>query len=469
MKKYICSILSAILILVNIIPTMAGTVLQKGEVERYLDEVSRYEMSTVLNPSYSSAGGEWLIMGLARYGTITDEYIVVYKNNLKKHLALCNGVLSKNKYTEYARTVLALTSIEENPADFAGFNILKPLAEFDKIVSMGANEIIYALIAFDSGSYEIPEPKADYTGKKTTRERLIKAILDNQKEDGGWCLAGTKSDTDVTAMAVQALAPYCKKDKKVEDAVMRGLNRLSELQQGDGGYKSIGKENCESNAQVLTALATMNISVDDNRFVKNGNTVIDGLMKYYKGGGFSHFVSSDVNQIATEQALYALTAYYRSISGMNSLFEMCDGITKRALKLEDNKRNETVTVNNNNRSTEKNNKVNKKDKKPTGKGNVGETVKSKRSIETNTIEATSLIKYAKKETVVSEHKEEMSADNSEMVQTERKGAVENNIEKADSNRKEPAVQPVVAAVVILIIAVAGGAILKKVKKSGKAI
>ena len=36
-------------------------------------------------------------------------------------------------------------------------------------------------------------------------------------------------------------------------------------------------QNCESTAQVLTALSEMRIKIDDSRFVKNGKTVYDGL------------------------------------------------------------------------------------------------------------------------------------------------------------------------------------------------
>lgn len=476
MKKYICTILSVILILVNITPTIAGTVWQKSEAEKYLDEISRYEMKAVTKPSYGSSGGEWLIMGLARYGTISDEYILVYKNNLKKHLDSCNGILSKNKYTEYARTVLALTAIGENPENFEGYNLLKPLAEFDRIVSMGANEIIYTLIALDSKSYEIPEPKEDYAGKKTTRERLVNAILDNQKENGGWCLAGTKSDADVTAMAIQALAPYCRGEKKVENAVLRGIDRLSELQLSDGGYKSIGRENCESNAQVLTALSVMSISMNDKRFVKNGYTVIDGLMKYYKSSGFSHFPNGDINQIATEQALYGLTAYYRNISGMNGLFEMSDGITKRVLKNTDE--SEDVTVKNSGKPKTQSNNKGKPDKgnKASSKNNDKKT-KQELNIEKNTIEITSKTQVSEKHTAGLKREQfaEKGIEESgqvtniqESFQTESK---EINEKQSGSYllQKRSDRRPITAAVVLAVAIITGAVVFQKVKKQGKKI
>lgn len=333
--------MTVMLIIVNITYVQAMTVPTQNEITRYLDSIARYELTTIKNPSYGSVGGEWTIMGLARYGTITDNYISLYKSNLAKKLKACDGILSTQKYTEYARVVIALTSIEENPGNYGGYNLLKPLAEFDKVTAQGANGVVYTLIALDCGDYDIPKPGNDYKGKITTRDELVNIILNKQLEDGGWSFMGTKSDTDMTAMVIQALAPYYYKDEKVKKAVDRGLDRLGELQQKDGGYKTGKLENCESTAQVLTALSVMNIGIEDHRFVKDGKTIIDGMMKYYRNGGFSHLPDGDVNQMATDQAMYAMTAYYRSISGMNGLYKMKDGMTRRELKEEKTSENAT--------------------------------------------------------------------------------------------------------------------------------
>lgn len=332
-KKVVC-ILAMLLTIVNITPVNAKTVLTKEQTENYLYDIAYYEQSHITNPSYGSIGGEWMVMGLARYGAITDKTLSAYKSNLKGQLKSCNGELSSRKYTEYARVVIALTAIEENPENFGGYDLLKPLAEYDKLVSQGLNGVIYGLIALDCGGYEEPKPDRDYSGTVTTRDKLVQTILNSQKSDGGWNFSGTKSDTDMTAMVIQALAPYYK-EEKVKKAVDRGLNRLGELQQKDGSFCSGSTKNCESTAQVLTALSVMNISVRDERFVKDNHTVLDGLMQYYKNGGFSHLPGGSVNQMATEQGMYALTAYYRSIAGMNGLFQMKDGMSRKHIEIKE--------------------------------------------------------------------------------------------------------------------------------------
>ena len=102
-------------------------------------------------------------------------------------------------------------AIGVNPADVNGYNLLYPLADFNQVNWQGINGTIYALIALDSNNYEIPKLTETDLQKglvQTTREKLIAHILQNQLEDGGWTLSGTESDADMTAMAIQALAPY---------------------------------------------------------------------------------------------------------------------------------------------------------------------------------------------------------------------------------------------------------------------
>lgn len=312
----ICSIVFAA-------PIQGKTVLTKEQTADYLDKISEYEMNKVVTPSYGSVGGEWLIMGLARYGTLTENYRNIYLNNLKTEVEKCKGVLSEKKYTEYARVVLALTSLEKDPTDFAGYNLLRPLVELDNVIKNGLNGVTFSLIAFDCGNYDIPDAVEEYTGKKVTREKLISILLNAQLEDGGWAYLGSKSDVDMTAMAVQALGKYYHQGK-VKVALDKAVKWLSSKQNASGAFSGGGSENCESTAQVLTAITILGIEVSDSRFVKNDNTILDGLLQYYKDGGFKHTDNSLVNQISTEQAMYGLAAYYRSLTDENSLYDMGD-------------------------------------------------------------------------------------------------------------------------------------------------
>ena len=125
-------------------PTQGKTILTKEQTEKYLNKISAYEIDKVSNPTYGSVGGEWLILGLARYGSLTEEYLNLYLNNLETEVKKCNGILSEKKYTEYARVVLALTAVDVSPNHFAGYDLLSPLAELDNVVRMGMNSVAFS-------------------------------------------------------------------------------------------------------------------------------------------------------------------------------------------------------------------------------------------------------------------------------------------------------------------------------------
>ncbi|MFQ7103154.1 MAG: hypothetical protein ACLRQA_08925, partial [Anaerovoracaceae bacterium] len=143
---------------------------------------------------------------------------------------------------------------------------------------------------------------------------------------GGWALSGTAADPDITAMAIQSLAPYYDSDADVKEAVDKAVEKLSQIQKSDGGFASWGTVNSESCAQVIVALTALGIDPDeDERFIKNGRSVVDAMMTFaVDGGGFRHVSSGSVNGMATEQAYYALAAYDRFLQGKTSLYDMTD-------------------------------------------------------------------------------------------------------------------------------------------------
>ena len=265
-------------------------------------------------------GSEWLVIALARSGRdVPDSYY----DSVVKAVQSAKGQLSDKKSTEYARTILALTAIGKDPTGVGGYDLLAGLADMDDVTYQGINGAIFALLALDSGKYDVPA--AAEGGTQVTRDGLVAYILAQQLSDGGWALSGTSADPDVTAMALQALAPYRTGDETVDAAVDKGVQLLSDMQLSDGGYSSWGTLNSESCAQVLIALAALGIDpVSDSRFVKNGLTVLDALLAYAVSGGFRHTADGEADAIATEQALCALTAYARLLDGKTALYDMTD-------------------------------------------------------------------------------------------------------------------------------------------------
>lgn len=293
------------------------------KVAEKLDSTGDYLLSLGI-PGVGSVGGEWRVLGLARAGKITSELSDGYYSSLVSYVKENGSAkLDSRKSTENSRVILALSAIGKDATDVAGYNLLEPLADFDFVTWQGLNGPVFALIAFDTYNYEIPTAADGAT--QTTRENLINYILESQLENGGWTFFGSTADPDMTGMTIQALAPYYNKNADVKNAVDKALDVLSSSQQDNGGFASWGTVNVESCAQVLTALSSLGINADtDKRFIKNGNTLVDAIMDFSVENGFAHVKDSGYNQMATEQAYYALVSYNRVKNGKTSLYDMSD-------------------------------------------------------------------------------------------------------------------------------------------------
>lgn len=298
-------------------PSAADTVASK------IDEVSKHLVSQDL-PTVSSVGGEWTVIGLARADKITDEIANGYYENAVKYVEEAGSAkLHSTKSTDNSRVILALTAIGKDVTNIASFNLLEPLADMDYVTKQGINGPIFALIALDSGDYEIPQTDA---ANKTTREKLVQTILDAQVANGGWAFFGSTADPDMTGMAIQALAPYYSTNNDVKEAVDKALTVMSNAQKDDGGFASWGSVNSESCAQILVALTSLGIDpTKDERFIKNGNTLIDAMMNFSAENGFGH-INTTYNQMATEQGFYAFVSFDRLVNGKTSLYNMTDRI-----------------------------------------------------------------------------------------------------------------------------------------------
>ena len=269
-------------------------------------------------PGVGSIGGEWMTIGLARSGRdVPSDYYDAVVDHVKANIDE-NGRLDYARSTENSRIILALTAIGKDVTDVGGYNLLGGLDNMEFIENQGINGPIWALIALDSHDYP--------TSGDVTREKLVQTILDAALENGGWALTGTTADPDMTAMAMQALAPYYDTDENVRAAVDKALDVLSAAQLPTGGFASWGSENSEACAQVIVALTALGIDpATDSRFVKNGMTALDALASFYvDGGGFRHTASGELDGMATEQGYYALAAYYRFVNGQTSLYDMSD-------------------------------------------------------------------------------------------------------------------------------------------------
>lgn len=312
-------------------PTVPGTEVP-GFDEAYAG-AKAYIQSAVSAPVVSYLFGEWAVLGQARAKVpLSEAYIAAYYEKVVAYVKAnigSDGILRKPDdkntpiITDNERIILALTAIGKDPANVGGKNLLTALQNKDvmKVTDTSntdINGLVMGLLALNSRNYT------------SDTSWLVQAVLAQQNEDGSWSAsADTKpvGDVDMTAMALQALAPYHKDsgNETVNTAVEKALNWLS------GKYRS-GYDSSESCAQVVIALSALNLDANtDARFTKTveGKTlsVLGNLLQYRvaKNGGFKHqFADKAVNEMATEQALCAMAAYARFTEKANALYDMTD-------------------------------------------------------------------------------------------------------------------------------------------------
>lgn len=298
-------------------------------------DTKKYIQDKVPAPVVAYDRGEWAVLGLARAGVeLSDAYIQAYygkvvayvKANIGSDGVLVDPESHNPTVTDNERIILALTAIGKDPANVGGKDLLAALQDRNIMQVTNAsktdiNGLVFGLLALNSGNYT----QDSYW--------LVQAILTQQNADGSWSAnAVTKpaGDVDMTAMALQALAPYYNEggDTTVNAAVDKALQWLS------AKYKGKGYTSAESCAQVVVALSALQLNANsDSSFVKTVDgaptSVLGDLLRYYlgEGQGFKHAASGKTaDQKATEQALYAMAAYERYCQRTKALYDMTDAV-----------------------------------------------------------------------------------------------------------------------------------------------
>ncbi len=301
------------------------------DVSAVLNATMAQMAATVTEPAFGTTAGEWTVFGLARGGYyakdnayFTDYYdrIVETVNTTAAKVNL-NGALHKSKSTDNSRLIVALSAIGKDATSVGDWDLVEAYSAngFDWIKKQGINGSIWALIALDSGSYA--------TTDATIRQQCVDSIVSLQHDDGGWSLMANKtyaSDPDITGMALTALYPY-RDQPAVAEACAEAFTCLSGLQHDNGTFASGGAECSESCAWVIIACTAWGINPDTNsRFIKNGNSVVDGLLAHYveEEAMFQHVIGGGANAMGTDQGCYGLVAYDRFVKGKTALYDYSD-------------------------------------------------------------------------------------------------------------------------------------------------
>jgi hypothetical protein len=232
-------------------------VLETPDLDAIRADVAEFLMSNNPNPSISSIGGDWIIYGLAKNNLLSEDYKTIYRQNVGEIVRTNNGVLSEDRYTEYARVAIALSAAGFDARNIEGHNLLAPLLNHERVERQGINGPIFALMALGENEHY--------------RDSIISKQLDN----GMFAFSGMQGSPDITAMAIQALGK-CEASERAADALEKA-NITS----------------TESFAQAIIAFGILERDIPQSW--------IDGLLAgYERSRGFNN------NAMSTEQAFIAL-------------------------------------------------------------------------------------------------------------------------------------------------------------------
>lgn len=323
------------------------------ELLEFLQAEEAVPFDDELLKSAGTSASDWFAFGVGRHGTDADyaAYLAVLENNVSERY-LTKEKLSETKATEWHRIALTVLALGGDPTEFGvdeDGNLINLIAEgvynrglVTDLAEQGINGLTWGLLTLDALDYEVPQDAFE------TREQIIKRILELQLEDGGFSLKFPPSDIDLTAMALQSLAPYYNSEKtytytriadqknrtvRVRDVVDEALEMLSKRQTSSASFESFEIENTESIVQVIVALTALKIDLTtDERFIKNNQTLIDALSRNKQSdGGFIHSETYDEenptakpdesNRMASEQALYGLSSLIRSENNLRRLYD----------------------------------------------------------------------------------------------------------------------------------------------------
>ena len=305
----------------------------QGQVQRPLEAVAQSigcEYEDILTSDKLVPGeavSDWLAIATGCSGDPVKRH--AYLQGLERYVTEQydkNGGLHRIKATQWHRISLAILALGGDPTCFGKAKIdliadgTYNFKMVDSLGLQGLNGWIFALITLDAAGYEVP------VNARFTREAILSEIIAAQTEDGGFGLSGDSADVDITAMALQALAPYCAENAHAAAAADRALTWLAAQQNENGDFTSWGSATAEGTAQTVIALCSLGIDPrTDQRFIKNGNSPVDGLMRYRtENGMFRHTLDSEADIMATEQAALALIALDRFDRGAKRLYDLTD-------------------------------------------------------------------------------------------------------------------------------------------------
>ncbi|MDD4781647.1 MAG: DUF4430 domain-containing protein, partial [Tissierellia bacterium] len=213
---------------------------------------------------------------------------------------------SPGSASEYAKNIMGLVASGQNPYSYKGIDYVTPLVASQNAEGkfiIGKYDNYSTTMAFSMMALDMANANYD-------KDKALLALISYQTQTGSF------GGVDETGMVLSALSKY--KDKaEIDTAIKKALNYLhSQQDEETGGFIVWGYENPYSASAVIQGLVSIGENPESESWIKNGKSIVDSLMKFFKD---DHFENSSEKDMITEQAFMALADIYRGKSMFNEI------------------------------------------------------------------------------------------------------------------------------------------------------
>ena len=331
MRRHITRLLTTLLAIVMLLPMTA----QATPVDGWTDETEQaYQTVTELVIQRVTESKDYLAtttqeenakVVYALWTSGADVPSGFYDEYLQALADWLDLAVKRGKTVYIPGAIRTVTAMGLDVTDFAGHDLMDALRK-PELVEADEDRLDMLLdldAAGDAGKAE---------EFNTLREQLLTEALARQQSSGEFRYTskwpaelkqkGVDDEPDrfdyilLTAKSAQALAPYQSR-KDVSAAIDKALTYLSEQQLPSGGFVKYGDEDVEEDAAGLEMLAALGISLADERFTKDGHTVLDGMMDWYQESYFDG-APAPGQGFYRENANWGYNTYYKPLGWVKS-------------------------------------------------------------------------------------------------------------------------------------------------------
>ncbi len=256
-----------------------------------------------------------------------DDWFKSVQNGLKKMKS--EEITEQDvKITEWQKLVLAITAIGYDPRDIEAYDLIDIISNKD--YSKTSPQYFadqYAVFALNSYNYAVPQD-----GNRIDKEARIHEWAKNTHGATGADGSTVSGNTvgDMWVMAFQPIAAYYDPNAKegdkyydVKQAMEHAFDQFSNAQTYKGSfYGGYTYNNPWTNAQVYITLGMAHGDIFDEKYIKNGKSILDGALEFYnikEGTTIFEKMTYEPTQMCR-----GLDSLVRSYEGRNSIFNCTD-------------------------------------------------------------------------------------------------------------------------------------------------